>query len=247
MYKDEVLGSRCELAFDAGAFYAGTIRKVTMELNSDGTVTSKHYVVFDDGEKKWIDLSLEEADGELRWLKQASGSKRSAPTTSMDSPAKRPQQLPEADPDETAPAPTPERKVAQAVREPKHATPPRAPPKAAVAPPVAVPEPKQAAPIAEPTQAQRVAEPTQHVTGGMPDSIDAIIRYMDRIEPGKSYFRRQADSRDGCSKTRKKLRAHADKHPTDPAIAFWKQSGDWKPPDQGSLDAIVALLKTMIK
>ena len=53
----------------------------------------------------------------------------------------------------------------------------------------------------------------------MPSSIDDIIKYMDRVEPGKHYFDKQKDSRDGCSKTRKKLRTFADKNPTHPAVS----------------------------
>ena len=77
-------------------------------------------------------------------------------------------------------------------------------------------------------------------------SIDEIIRWMDHLEPGKRYFDRQKDSRDGCSKTRKKLRVHAGKHPEDPAVCFWVQTGSWRPPNAEALAAIVALLKTMI-
>ena len=80
----------------------------------------------------------------------------------------------------------------------------------------------------------------------LPTSIEGIIRYMDSIEPGQKYFRRQADSRNGCSKTRKKLRRHAKQFPDDPAVSFYVSTQKWAPPDRDSLDAIVELLKDII-
>ena len=87
-----------------------------------------------------------------------------------------------------------------------------------------------------------------------PGTIDKITSQLEagkivrkhRIEPGKGYFARQADSRGGCSKTRKKLRAHAGKYPTDPAVSFWVKTDSWEPPDKAHLDAVMALLKKLI-
>ena len=84
------------------------------------------------------------------------------------------------------------------------------------------------------------------MAGGLPSTIDGIIRHMDRLEPGKRYFERQKDSRDGCSKTRKKLRDFANKRPDHPGVRFWVASNSWAPPDVASLEAVMSLLKTMI-
>jgi hypothetical protein len=80
----------------------------------------------------------------------------------------------------------------------------------------------------------------------LPKSIDEIIRYMDHLEPDQGYFERQADSRDGCSKTRSKLRIFANKNPTHPAVSHWKRSGSWTPPNKATLDSMIQLLKEMI-
>jgi hypothetical protein len=87
-------------------------------------------------------------------------------------------------------------------------------------------------------------------TNSLPDSIDEIIRYMDKNYPAKpgyhSYFVSQQDSREGCSKTRKKLRDYARKNPQDPAISHYVRNNKWNPPDQATLDLMVNLLKRMI-
>lgn len=97
---------------------------------------------------------------------------------------------------------------------------------------------------------QQEKEQEQSVTAQLPKSIDAIIRYMDKIYPAKpgyhSFYVSQQDSRAGCSKTRKKLRDFARKYPQDPAISHYVLDGKWDPPNQATLDLMVNLLKTMI-
>ena len=75
------------------------------------------------------------------------------------------------------------------------------------------------------------------------DSIDAILRHMDKLEPSQGYFDRQKDSKGGCSGTRGKLRKLAKRDPSLPGIAHWEKTGKWAPPDQSTLDALIALLK----
>ena len=86
-----------------------------------------------------------------------------------------------------------------------------------------------------------------------PKSVTAIVKYMDELEPTKKYYARQKDTRNECSKTRKKMRDFARTNPTHPAVAHWVESGkvqkigDWQPPDQETLNHMIALIKTMIK
>ena len=80
----------------------------------------------------------------------------------------------------------------------------------------------------------------------MPDSIDEIIRYMDFLEPSQEYFKRQEDSRGGCSGTRGKVRKMAKKDPNHPAVAHWTKTKNWKPPDEKTLDEIIKVLKSII-
>jgi hypothetical protein len=81
----------------------------------------------------------------------------------------------------------------------------------------------------------------------LPKSIDAIIRFMDRIEPGNNYFKRQQDSRAGCSGTRGKLRKFARRNPSHPAVVHWVEREKWEPPDPKSLMALMELIKKMIR
>ena len=70
-FKEEILGRRVEVEFDdAGEFYAGTICKVQLELQLDETITSKHFIVFDDGDRKWLDVAAEEKAGQLKFIKK---------------------------------------------------------------------------------------------------------------------------------------------------------------------------------
>ena len=253
VHREGVLGERVEVSFDEGDWYLGTIEEMKTSLK-DGALAYKHFVRFDDGDKKWLDLAEEEKLKQLRWPSKVGAKRVADPVGAPPSPVKK---------SSKAPAGTPEHKPVHAkMAKLTQASSPKAPmpapmPKLAApepklaAPIVRVPEPKLAAPImrAEPKLAPHVSE-SKLAPGperDMPDSIDAIIRYMDRIEPGKGYFQKQADNRDGCSKTRKKLRSFADKNPTHPGVAFWVNTSKWAPPNQTALDACVALLKTMIK
>ena len=84
------------------------------------------------------------------------------------------------------------------------------------------------------------------VEDALPDSIDGIIRYMDKLEPKKNYFDRQKDLKGRCSRTRGKLIKWAKMNPNDPAVAHYTETKEWAPPNQDVLDDMVALLKTLI-
>lgn len=171
--------------------------------------------------------------------------------------SKSPQGSPVKSPKAAAPAvaskPTPPPKAVPLSSVPKPQLPPP-PPKMKPLPPSPSPKP---APTAQPEQLERFLEGESACARAATDppkadlaslsSIDAILRYMDRLEPGKHYFDRQKDSRGGCSKTRKKLRTFAEKNPSHQAVAHWVATSSWVPPNEGSLHAIVVLLKTLNK
>jgi hypothetical protein len=67
-YGEEILGAQVEIEFDGEAFYKGTVKKYSASVQDNGTVLRQHYVVFEDGDKKWIsDLAGDEKKGLLRW------------------------------------------------------------------------------------------------------------------------------------------------------------------------------------
>jgi hypothetical protein len=80
----------------------------------------------------------------------------------------------------------------------------------------------------------------------MPSSIDAIIRYMDRLEPEKEYYKRQQDSRSGCSKTRRRLREYKKENTNDIAVSWHKLGNVWCPPSLQILKALIERLKIII-
>ena len=80
----------------------------------------------------------------------------------------------------------------------------------------------------------------------IPPSITALVRLLDKLEPGKKYFERQADSRDECSKLRGKLRKFARANPKHPAVTHWVKTRNWEPPDRKTLAALMDLVKEMI-
>jgi hypothetical protein len=80
----------------------------------------------------------------------------------------------------------------------------------------------------------------------MPSSIDAIIRYMDRLEPEKEYYKRQQDNRGGCSKTRRKLREYKKQNTDDIAVSWHKVGNVWCPPRLQILKALIERLKIII-
>ena len=80
----------------------------------------------------------------------------------------------------------------------------------------------------------------------MPATLDAIIRYMDVLEPTKHYFEKHADSRNSCSQTRRKLQDFARAQPRHLAVAHWSLTGVWQPPNVQVLHAMIEILKEMI-
>jgi hypothetical protein len=97
-------------------------------------------------------------------------------------------------------------------------------------------------------KAKKQASETNKVSNSsIPRTLDDIIRLMDNMEPGRYYFDRQKDSRNGCSKTRKKLREYARKHEKDPAVKHWVETGKWEPPTEAALHALMDLIKTFVK
>ncbi len=80
-------------------------------------------------------------------------------------------------------------------------------------------------------------------------SIKAIINFMDKIEPGQNFYKKQQDKRDECSYIRGKLRAYAKKKENDGdiAVAHWQRTSDWAPPNHEALAALIDLIKIIIR
>lgn len=112
---------------------------------------------------------------------------------------------------------------------------------------VAVDDPSAAEEVVVDDPGFAVVDDPMFAPEAMPASIIAILKYMDELEPNARYFTRQQDTRGECSKTRGKLRKFARANPDHPAIAHWVQTKNWQPPDQVSLNHLIALIKTMIK
>ncbi|CAB9515520.1 expressed unknown protein [Seminavis robusta] len=76
-FLDEVVGKEVEIQFavEGGddAFFRGTIegiQKMRRKLSS-GWKDVEHYILFDDGDERWFDLSSEDQYGRLRWITAA--------------------------------------------------------------------------------------------------------------------------------------------------------------------------------
>jgi hypothetical protein len=77
-------------------------------------------------------------------------------------------------------------------------------------------------------------------------NVGSIIRYMDRLEPGKNYSKRQQDTRGGFYKTIRELTEYQQQNTNDRAISWHKVGDVWCPPNQETLNALIELLKVII-
>ena len=77
VYKDEVLGRYVAIQFqlEDGRIrpFVGKIAKVQISLQDDGTREHEHYVVFDDGDELWYDLTDQESLQRLTWIATPTG------------------------------------------------------------------------------------------------------------------------------------------------------------------------------
>jgi len=76
LYREEVLGRHCSILFlreDTQTIepYPGRVTKYKARLDRNGDIIAKHYVVFEDGDKMWLDLGNEAQEGRLKWLDRA--------------------------------------------------------------------------------------------------------------------------------------------------------------------------------
>lgn len=76
-YGEEVIGHKVEILFQTGdgsyQFYLGKVtRRRTNELWDPSTgsfvISSEHFIVFDDGDRLWFNLAVEEKQNRLRWV-----------------------------------------------------------------------------------------------------------------------------------------------------------------------------------
>jgi len=320
VYKEEVIGRRVEVEFhcpnEPDQYFPGTIRKMLVEQETDGgSISIKHFVVFDDGDEEWYDLAKDLQIGVMRWCDTTTTTVKPVEAGASSLPQQQQQQEGEADTPQQNDAASPEAvtispqkktsatknvrtaairrkqkqisaKATPKKKQSKKPTPPKrekekeeeqeSPPtesKRKATPPqkrnVRATPPKKKN-VRAVTQEEEEEEETPEVHGpppkkrklnALPDppdfkdlakeegltSLAGIIRYMDRLEPGQNYYKRQQDTRGGCSGTRGKLVKYAKTYPEDPAILHWVQTKKWGPPTQEALDNLIALIKTGIQ
>ena len=63
-YDERAIGMRIAILFDADEWYEGTVRKFDAGKQ-------EHYIVYDDGDKKWHNLAEDEKNQFLEWLDRA--------------------------------------------------------------------------------------------------------------------------------------------------------------------------------
>jgi hypothetical protein len=274
VYKDEVLGRRVMVEFliddtDVRVSFPGQIRKLKMHLLDDGTVETEHFILFDDNDTKWFDIVVEEEFGRLQWIdddRKPSANNKTRIKQDSDSVKREESTGPHSVKSEESPT-AGSAKSKEATPHPvkcEELTPKRAAETVAItpgknkkqrtiyqedspAPPVKNEDPLVEDDAETSNDDEESGDNLFDDISALPKSIDAIIRYMDHLEPDQGYFERQADSRDGCSKTRSKLRIFANKNPNHPAVSHWKTSGSWTPPNKATLDSMIQLLKEMIR
>ena len=88
VHREGVLGERVEVSFDEGDWYLGTIEEMKTSLK-DGALAYKHFVRFDDGDKKWLDLAEEEKLKQLRWPSKVGAKRVADPVGAPPSPVKK--------------------------------------------------------------------------------------------------------------------------------------------------------------
>jgi hypothetical protein len=172
-YGEEVLERHVEIMLevdnDEREFFPGRIKEINI-ASVDGDIIVSHHVFFEDGDKAWFDLEDCERDGFLRWPSEATGSSKAA------SPTKR--TLPNEEKVYDSPDSKREKRRSETLLKRSNT--------------VAVLEEECDFPDFALKKRPRRTPPRS-----MPANIDAIIRYMDKVEPGEDYFKRQQDSRQG--------------------------------------------------
>jgi hypothetical protein len=176
-YGEEVLERHVEIMLevdnDEREFFTGRIKE-TKIASVDGDIKISHHVFFEDGDKAWFDLEDCERDGFLRWPSETTASSSKVASTSKRA-------LPNEEEEGAYDSPDFKREKRRSERLLKIRN--------AVA---VLEEEEYDFPDVSLKKRPRRTQPRS-----MPANIDAIIRYMDKLEPGEDYFKRQQDSRQG--------------------------------------------------
>lgn len=69
---------------------------------------------------------------------------------------------------------------------------------------------------------------------------------MDILHPNCQYYDRQKDGRGGCAKMRGKLRKYAQANDDQLGVKHWIETGDWVPPNDKALSALMIIIRDMI-
>jgi hypothetical protein len=174
-YGEEVLERHVEIMLevdnDEREFFPGRIKEINI-ASVDGDVKISHHVFFEDGDKAWFDLEVCERDGFLRWPSETTASSKAASLSKRT--------LPNEEEEGAYDFPDFKREKRRRERLLK------------ISNEVAVLEEECDFPDVSLKKRPRRTPPRS-----MPANIDAIIRYMDKLEPGEDYFKRQQDSRQG--------------------------------------------------
>mmetsp|Transcript_52823 Transcript_52823/g.128064 ORF Transcript_52823/g.128064 Transcript_52823/m.128064 type:complete len:444 (+) Transcript_52823:589-1920(+) len=90
------------------------------------------------------------------------------------------------------------------------------------------------------------AKTTIPIPAVFPASIEELCRFIDaHVHPG--FLEKQQDNRQGCSRTRGKLRKFANKFPTHKGTKHWIETKSWKPPTSEAFVALVLLTLELYK
>ena len=71
-YGDEVLSRRCMILFEmhdgSKQPFFGTVKEYKAKVKGDGSIDRSHFVVFDDGDSRWFDLSFQMSQQYMGWV-----------------------------------------------------------------------------------------------------------------------------------------------------------------------------------
>ena len=256
-YREEVLGKPVEILFEVDEgkrkeFFSGTIQQMNCALQDDKKFVVTHYVVFEDGEELWFDLSEQEEMGHLKWpttavLASGAVKKETADIKEevTDSPefSQKNASVKEEELEVKTETEFDDEKCAEALKQEDD-----------VDRDDDVYEPEEEEEDNEEDVYKLEEEDgdgdckTEPLSGPdaeeypvpdvMPTSISEICRYIDKyIDPG--FYERQQDNRGECSSTRGKLRKFAKKEPTHLSIRHWVETKNWEPPSEEAFFALV--------
>lgn len=278
-YGNEVIGREVEIYFLAeddddrqGQYYKGTVKDIRSTEDTanddDGEKVpiNEHYIIFDDGDSKWFHLKYYEDVKELCWvgphpqkdlqkkasLKQAAQDQKAK---AVEGDSKKAAALKEGDMNGKVKV---KRMKEEELKEEKAKRIKTEKDSKVKVEKIKVDKDSKKAAVKQEDDNPKTRSVKDLIYSANLDnleSITAIIRFMDEIEPGNGYFERLQDNRNEFSSTRRKLRdiAKNKDHPDSRKLSFWvknKAKGIkpvWKPPNHNILLGVIQLLKNVTK